>query len=96
MADPGKSKRGGQPDFLEKGPDSYCLEGPEIDFAAFFLYLIIGLLYKGGGRGGGVRGGGSLCSLDPSLVPVVRSLDNFIQWINPYPAYKIGEFLILV
>ena len=56
---------GGQPDFLEKGPDSYCLEGPEIHFAAFFLYLIIGLLYKGGGGGG--KGWG--VALFPRSVP---------------------------
>ena len=28
--------------------------------------------------------------------PVVRIVDNFIQRINPHPAYKIGALLILI
>ena len=31
-----------------------------------------------------------------SLGPVVRRMDNFIQRINPYPADKIGAFLIFI
>ena len=30
------------------------------------------------------------------LGPVVRRVDNFVQRINPYPADKIGAFLILI
>ena len=32
----------------------------------------------------------------PYLGPVVRRVDNFIQQINPYPADKLGAFLILI
>ena len=30
------------------------------------------------------------------LGPVVQRVDNFIRWMNPYPADKIGAFLILI
>ena len=38
----------------------------------------------------------STASLDRVLGPVVRRVDNFIHWINSYPADKTGAFLILI
>ena len=37
-----------------------------------------------------------ILALNWNLCPVVRRVDNFIQRINPYPADKIGAFLILI